>query len=423
LKRAVVAVVLFVCALPAMAEDYLISAIEFRDNATTKASTMLQELSFSAGDVVSDRDIERGRQAIMNLGLFKRVSADLERRGGQTVLIYSVNEKHYLLPLPRLSRSGDGDWAWGARLRWDNIAGRNRRLDIGFRRKDLTNSDIEREDRVQVEYLMPRIWGSPWELGFDVRSEQIEIDEDRDDLSGRYNQHLDSLRVNLSRWMRETGPSQGWRLHGQVRFEDYDNEYVSGDTGLYFDTKVTSLVFGAEYRKVKDLLYSRTGRHFGYAIETASAAWGSESSFVRHSLFYRRYKPVTRRAHTNLNYQVRYGTSSGSTFGDPSYSIGGNSTMRGYERESLEGESYFITNVEFLRPMFGHKTFRGALFADIGGAFDDSASFNFSELEVGLGVGIRYKLRSFVNTDLRLDFAYGLDGSETKVYGSTETTF
>ncbi|KAA3624625.1 MAG: hypothetical protein DWQ08_10170, partial [Proteobacteria bacterium] len=393
--------------LPVAAESYLIADIEFRDNDTTRSSTMLQELTFSAGQTVSDEEIEAGRQAIMNLGLFKRVSADLERRDGETVLIYSVNEKRYLLVLPRLSRSGDGDWSWGARLRWDNLAGRNRRLDIGVRRKDLKDSDIEQEDQVSVEYLLPRIWGSPYDLGFEIRSEDIEIDEERDEFEGRYNQQLDSLRVEVSRWLRETGPSSGWRLLGQMRYEDYVNDFLSGDNGLFFDTRVVTLTLGTEYHDVQDLLYSRTGQHFGYLLELASDGLGSESSFVRHSAFYRGYRHVTARPHTSLNYQVRYGTSSGSVFGDPSYSIGGNSTMRGFEREALEGESYFIANIEFITPLFGHKTFRGALFTDIGGAFDDSASSDASAIEAGVGVGIRYKLRSFVRTDLRLDIAYG----------------
>ncbi len=405
-------------------ETYRIDVIEFRDNDKTRPSTMLQELTFGAGDTVSDAEIEAGRQAIMNIGLFKRVSADLEARpGNRTALIFSVNEKRYLLVLPRLSRSGDGDWSWGARVRLDNLSGRNRTLDIGWRRKDLKSSDIQQEEQLQIEYQLPRLWGSPYDLEYDVRREDIEIDEERGELNGRYNQRLDSARINLSRWLRERGPSHGWRISGQLRYEDYENEYLSGDTGLYDDARVITGIFGVQYVDVADLLYSRTGQHFGYEIEFASDAMGSDISFVRHSAFYRGYRHITSREHTNFNYQFRYATSSGSLFGDPSYSIGGNSTMRGYDRESLEGESVFISNLELLTPIRGHNTFRGALFADIGGAFEDSADFVPSELEVGLGMGIRYKLRAFVKTDLRLDVGYGVDNGETKVYGSTETSF
>ncbi len=421
--RHLVAVSSLLFSLSVSAESYFIDDIEFRGNEKTLPATMLQELRFGLKMKVSDKDIEQGRQAIMDLGLFKRVSADLEARDSQRkVLIYTVSEKHYLLVLPRLSRSGDGDWSYGARLRWDNVGGRNRRIDLGYRRKDLKSSDIQQEDQVRLRYILPRLWGSAFDLGFDLRSEDIEIDEERDELSGRYNQQLDSMRINLSRWLREKGPSQGWLAQTQIRYEDYENEHLSGDTGLFFDTRVMTLSFAIEYQKIHDLLYSRSGRNYGYRIEGASDAWGSESSFVRHHLWYRRYKHITSTPHTNLNYQIRYSTSSGSVFGDPSFSLGGNSTMRGYNRESMEGESFFIANIEVLRPLFGHNTLRGTLFTDIGGAFEDSADFDTSEIEIALGFGIRYKLRSFVKTDLRLDFAWGANG-EFKVYGATDTPF
>ena len=406
------------------AESYLIDAIEFRNNEKTKPSTLLQEYEIKPGDTLSDEQIKAARQAMMDLGLFKRVSADLEDRGGPgKVLIFTIHEKRYLLVLPRLSRSGDGDWSYGARLRWDNVGGRNRRLDFGYRRKDLKNSDIQQEDRLEIEYTLPRLWGSRFNLEYVLRSEDIEIDEERDGLEGRYEQRLDSFRVILSRWLKEKGPSQGWLLEGELRYEDYQNDFLSGDPGLFFDTEVATVKLGAEFREVHDHRYSRSGKHYGYEFQVSRNTSGGDVGFERHRVFYRGYIPVTKTPHTNFNFQVRYMSSSGSIFGDPSYSLGGNSTIRGYSRESLEGESAFITNLEVVRPLFGHNTLRGALILDFGGAFEDSFDFDSSELVTGLGIGLRYKMRSFVKTDLRLDVTHGIEDGETKVYGSTSSSF
>ena len=175
----------------AIAESYLLDAIEFRGNDTTQDLIMLQEINLVVGEMASDAAIEYSRQSIMDLGLFKRVSADLEARGGKgKSLIITVIEKRYLLILPRLSRSGDGDWSYGAKFQWDNLYGKNRRLQFGYRRKDLKNSDIEQEDRLELEYYLPRLWGSQFNLEYVLRSEDIEIDETRDELSGRYEQKL-----------------------------------------------------------------------------------------------------------------------------------------------------------------------------------------------------------------------------------------
>ena len=407
------------------AESYIIDSIEFRGNDTTLESTMLQELSLvGGGEVVTDEDIEVSRQSIMDLGLFKRVSADLEvRNSNGKVLIFTVIEKRYLLVLPRLSRTGDGDVSYGAKLLLDNLFGKNRRLEFGYRRKDLRDADIEQEDRLELEYSLPRLWGSQFNVEYILRSEDIEIDETRNDLSGRYEQKLDSLRIRLSRWLREKGPSKGWLLRAELAHEDYESEFLSGDEGLFFDTTIASLAISVIYQDVHDKLYSREGKSFGMTLRTTENVSGEEVSFFRSEFFYRRYIPITKKPHTNFNYQLRYMTSSGSIFGDASYGLGGNSTLRGYDRDSFEGESAFIANLEFMTPIFGHNTLRGAIFSDIGGAFPEESGFDASELEYSLGLGIRYKLRSFVRTDLRIDVGYGFDSGETKVYGSTNTSF
>jgi len=408
----------------AIAESYLLDAIEFRGNDTTQDLIMLQEINLVVGEMASDAAIEYSRQSIMDLGLFKRVSADLEARGGKgKSLIITVIEKRYLLILPRLSRSGDGDWSYGAKFQWDNLYGKNRRLQFGYRRKDLKNSDIEQEDRLELEYYLPRLWGSQFNLEYVLRSEDIEIDETRDELSGRYEQKLDSMRIRLSRWLREKGPSQGWLLRSELTYEDYDSDFLSGDEGLFFDTTVASVAISVIYQDVHDKLYSREGKSYGLTVSASESIDGEDVRFSRGEIFYRRYIPITRKPHTNFNYQLRYMTSSGSIFGDASYGLGGNTTLRGYDRDSLEGESAFIANLEFMVPMFGHNTLRGAVFSDIGGAFSESSGFDASELEYSVGLGVRYKLRAFVRTDLRLDVGYGVESGETKVYGSTNTSF
>lgn len=415
---------LLVLSTSLFAEELRVDAIEFEGNEKTLAQTMLQELTFSAGDTVTEADIEKGRQSIMNLRLFKEVTAEIiNKNSAANTLVYTVAEKRYLLILPRLSRSGDGDWSYGARIRWDNLGGKDRRLDFGVRRKDLKNSDVQQEDRIQLRYRIPRIWGSDYNVFMDLRSEDLEIDEERDGRTGIFEQRQDSFRFNISRWLRQRGPSQGWLARARFMYESYVNDFIEGDSTLFFDADIVETSFGVEFQEVHDLGFNRRGKHFGYDIQAASDSLGSDVSYVRHNLFYRGYRPLRLRPHTNFNYQLQYRTSSGSVFGDPSYSLGGNSSLRGYDRESQEGESIFIANLEFLTPVFGNNHLRGVLFADIGGAFDDSADFDTDKIVTGLGFGILYKLRSFVKTDLRLDVGYGIDDGETKVYGATETSF
>ena len=51
-------------------------------------------------------------------------------------------------------------------------------LDRDLSNPMVENSDIEQEDRLEIEYTLPRLWGSQFNLEYILRSEDIEIDED-----------------------------------------------------------------------------------------------------------------------------------------------------------------------------------------------------------------------------------------------------
>jgi outer membrane translocation and assembly module TamA len=90
----------------------------------------------------------------------------------------------------------------------------------------------------------------------------------------------------------------------------------------------------------------------------------------------------------------------------------------------VEGNIFTILNIEYLRPILNRETLRGALFTDVGNAWIDTDDISFSDFKVGVGFGLRWKLKRFVRTDVRLDLAHGLsEEGETKAYLSTRATF
>ncbi len=90
----------------------------------------------------------------------------------------------------------------------------------------------------------------------------------------------------------------------------------------------------------------------------------------------------------------------------------------------MEGNSFFTVNIEYLRPVFNRETLRAAAFVDFGNAWVDRDDISFSDTKWGAGLGLRWKLKRFVRTDVRLDIAHGFsDGGETKAYLGTRSTF
>ena len=402
---------------------YIVDEIRFEGNHRTRAEILLYEVEFRSGDMIARRNLESARQAIMDLGLFKTVVADRHRVGDRNIVTIVVQEKRYWFALPKLDRSGDGDITVGGEIEFHNFTGRNQMLEVVAKRKDLQNADVKKEESFEVEFDYPRMLGGPYDLSVDIDIETAELDEDRSGVSGQYERDLFGAGIAVARWLVPRGPSRGWRHGGSLRWDDFRHEFIGGTPGLFFDASVLTWSGFIEFVDVHDHAFSRSGRRFGYRLEIADEDLGSDGGFVRHSLRYRRYWRITRRRHTNFNLQLRAGWATDTIFGDPTYSIGGSRTLRGFKREDIEGDAFVLANLEFLTPLFGRYSWRGVGFVDIGNAYSDLDELSLSGLKVGAGFGLRWKWRSFVKTDLRLDFAHGFDGGENKVYASTKATF
>ena len=61
---------------------------------------------------------------------------------------------------------------------------------------------------------------------------------------------------------------------------------------------------------------------------------------------------------------------------------------------------------------------------DVGNAWEDTSDVDLSDLRYSAGIGLRWKLKSFVRVDIRLDISQGFsEDGETKFYLGTNATF
>ena len=408
------------------AEGGRIAEIRFEGNKRTHPTTLLQEMRVRVGDSVDLEAVERSRQAIMDLELFKLVGAELLPGPDGQILVIRVEEKHFYFVLPIISRNGDGDVTVGAQARFENLWGRNHRFKFEARHREFgSNADVDDEKGLELAYRFPRIGGGPWELDSKLRFREALLNEDRNGLRGEYERITTLMRLEASRWKRP-GPSRGWRFGTGVSHEDFEFEFIEGDPTLFFDTTEVGLLGLVEYVDVRSFEYNRSGRSFTYELQVFPEALGSATDRRIHFVRFRRFRPVTRRRFTNLNIQLRAGLATESLFGDPEFNLTGSTRLRGYERESIEGDAYILANVEFISPLSRLDKLRGVLFVDVGDAFPSLEDTSLADLKASLGVGLRWKLRSFVKVDLRLDVGYGFDrdsGGETKLYAGSEATF
>ena len=95
-----------------------IAEISVSGNEHTSDKVILRELDLMPGDHADPDRIDRGRQAVQDLGLFREVTVESEAVTDGVALRVRVNEKYHLLVLPRIDANADRDVSYGVQLRW-----------------------------------------------------------------------------------------------------------------------------------------------------------------------------------------------------------------------------------------------------------------------------------------------------------------
>jgi len=400
-----------------------IHSIEFAGNKVTKKYVMLGQLAFKAGSECSLDHVVDGLQSIMDLGLFRTVSAEFSRPDGLLTVTYTVREKIYFLPLPRFSRTSDGELRLGAQLRWDNFLGLNHHVKLTAERREEDDGSGPSGKHYELEYEIPRFFASDTGLATALKFQTKQVGLEQDGVEfGIANNNDSQFELQLSRWANAGGVTKGLRYRGGFRIYHREQELLQGEAGPFAGGTDVALMVGFEKRDVRDELFRLNGKSFGANLRLSSSLIGSDFSYNRLDLFYRRYMPLRGLKLRNLNYQLRVGISDSGPFGQRHFSIGGGELFRGRQKHSQTGDILLLANVEYLQSLFGKQVLRGVLFTDIGNVYRHN-EFDPLDLKAGVGAGIRYKLLSFSNTDLRFDAAWDSDKESFRYYISTDLTF
>lgn len=412
-------------AAPPATPPGVIVAIEFVGNEGTREKILRQEMSLKEGDVADPVQIEISRQAIMDLGLFTSVRADLEPREGGVLLRIAVKEKYFILPVPKLNRDDDNNFSYGAEISFDNLSGLNQKLKMRYEAEDSTEVRGGKVMTSLLSYSYPRMLGGRWTLGVEISKTRSPVEATTGTTIQLYEREAWTTSVQASRWLNESGPSQGWQLGGGLvwRRNIYDSDFTQVDP--YRDAQAVGFSGLVQFVDVRDFLYSRSGMEYGYSGELGAPVLGSDTHYTRHDFFYRRYFSFEDRLHENVDLQARLGLSSGDIFASDTsaYSLGGSKTLRGFATGSFLGNSYVLLNVQYLRPLFGYYELRGAVFLDVGNTYPSNTQLHLGDLKWDIGVGFRWRLKSFVKIDLRVDAAYAHDIGEWRYFAGTKEIF
>ncbi len=399
----------------------IVSEIRFAGNKTTRPEIFLQVMVIKVGEPADPDLIERSRQAVMDLGLFKSVTATLLQEQGRTILLITVKEKYYILPIPKLNRDVNNHFTLGAQLRFDNLAGLNQRLKLTYETQKVDTSN-SLSKTTQLDYSYPRIQGTPYDIDFNFARTRTPSDSMVAGAPEIYQAEVSNANFGVSRWMQQETPTVGWRAGGGLTWQRQIYDVSAGTPQNLKEGRAVALTVLLEHTRVHDYLYSRAGKVYGYNGTFGTPFLGSDSDYTAHLFYFRGYYPVSDKLHRTVDVQVQLGLASEQIFG-PAYTLGGSSTLRGYPSGSFTGNAFFLVNVDYLRPFYDYYPLRGGVFMDIGNAYPSTSALNFSGLKTSVGVSLQLKLKSFVKIDLHVDYAYAVETGKTKVYAGTREQF
>lgn len=425
----------------------IIQSVEFVGNKVTRGYILRQEMLVKEGDPADPSRIEDSRQAIMNLGLFVSVRVSIKPVEGGVKLTLRVKEKYYILPVPKLNRDLENNFTLGGEISFDNLGGYNQQLKLRYETEE--GKAVAGGDDVTYlfSYRYPRLFGGPWtlqtELTQDDSSVDGRLDSEDNDPTWLYRKQARTAGFQLTHLFAKTGPSVGWQGGGGLIWRRAVYDYVSTypsvletcdpvvplvpcpEPNAFQDSTAVGVRTALSYSKVSDYLFSRKGVEYGYSGEFGTQLLGSDTTYTRHKFFWRYYHLLEGRPHENIDLHAQVGLSSGDMFlGDKSaYSVGGHSTLRAYESGTTSGNSYVLLNVQYLRPFFGYYPLRGVLFLDVGNAYPSNNEMHLGKLLWDVGVGVRFRLKSFVKIDLRVDVAYSPESGESRAYLGTKELF
>lgn len=387
----------------ALAQDVAyppIREIAFSGNDTTQPDVLLREMVVHVGDPADPARIERSRQAIQDLRLFRSVDLQEEAAGDGVRLLITLREKYYVLPTPRASANSDGQFSYGLGMRWWNVLGLNHTLHLVVEQGNRQEVDRGSLLQYRASYHMPFLFESPYGMGVSYAHAEETVQG-----AMPYDEISDSARWELSRALGDGPASQGWRLGAGVQWQNQDR---LGALAPAAEGQSTALVLYTNYDDMHFNIHSEQGLRFGLEGQSTVGTFASDYGYQQLIGTYDQSWALGQTPHQTVGLFAEAGVYDGGPANAlPEFSLGGSDNLRGYELRFQRGNSYYYGGAELLRPLHWN-WLRGVAFVEAGNVIGEGTRLDASTVYADVGIGVRIRLDWFVRTELNLGFAFPL---------------
>jgi outer membrane protein assembly factor BamA len=383
-----------------------LTAIFFKGNRVTQERVLRRELPFHEGQAVTEADLQRGRQAIQDLGLFNRVLMSHSTSAEGTTVTYEVVEKFYLLPYPRVDANADGDYAYGAQLRWNNVLGLNHTFNASVLQSQTSRAGLSSAREYSAGYFAPLIFNSQWSLGGGASVLERPVAT----TTGSYEEQLQSYQLIATRALGTGTATHGWMVGTGLAWQ---NQHTSNGVGEYGEALAPVGTLG--YRDIRLKIYSEEGSAFGLRVEGAERGMAADYDYARLTLGGIRYIPVGNIPHQTVHLIGEMGLNWDGPRSLNNFRLGGSSSLRGYQRDLVEGNAYYRLATEWARPLL-KPWLRTVVIAEVGNAYARPNEIDLGRARASIGFGLRLRVTTFVDLQLEAGIAIPVDGGSARFF-------
>ena len=388
--------------------------IEVSGNKVTQRDNLIKWSGLKVGSRLTAANVILAKQKLLDTGLYREVNVSTDDLCEPEVDIsISIVEKRYQLIYPRLSRNGDGDIDKGITYQGSNLFGSDHTLKVTASKKDYASGDSA--ERIVFSYDMP-LSSQPYLLRWSGGS----IDTLLSHTAQNVIESDQSFAFLVGRDWHNDNFTQPVQVFAKFNLQQKSLSQPSSQTDLlpgYYNTIGIRL----EYDDVHHEKFRRYGKFYALEINRGMEFIQTDFEVSHLQLEARYYHRIN--SLDNFNSRFIVALASGDVFNQHNYSMGGNSTLRGIESDSVSGNNLWQGNLEYVIGFNKYRGFRLSLFSDVGNVFDDHSQINDHDWQQTFGIGMRWKIQSFVNTDLVIDYAQDSDTGFSKIYASTSLNF
>ena len=418
-----------------------ISQIVIQGNKITKTHVVRRYLKIKEGELFNANKLRLSLSRLQGVGFFSDVNVNFEpdEHPNDVIVVLTVEEGRTGRLGFNIAYGTQSGFGGGLSYENTNIGGRGMKLSVGF--------DIGNREEYWVSYEQPYMGGkvTAWKVGgykrawsdlYYYANDEKQFEYDRDKTGAFFGFGRKFKEDSLYNWYllfdwhkvenEPDNPSDKYKK------SNWSNVDIDGNSPPKpgKETLLEDLGDGTYYSVTASVRRLNIDEYLPYSkgdVQTLNVQYGQadvegvDYSFFKYWLEARFYFPVEKffrdffetslggKSDRPVIFAARIiaGSSSGDVPYEQMYTVGGDTTLRGYDDDRYHGEDMLLGNFELRLPVDKNFTLVG--FYDVGRAWrknSDNSSFG-SDMGSSPGFGVR------INTplgNLRLDYATGDEG-------------